>query len=136
MTGRLRVVSNGFANGIVNSVMSTRCGTGALAHLTRRCRVPLTRAITVNSKTGSLPVVGTTKLKVTCRTGPGIGRGTRIAVHRTSLVKMFYVLSNDLGRGWLLTHRPTNNATLAECAITGTPGHTFIYGRYKTSCPH
>lgn len=84
-TGRLRVISNGLANHCLNSVMSKEQGTRLLHLLTRMRGISVTRAVTINSKTGSLPVLSATKLKVTFRTGPGIITGTRRTVGAVKL---------------------------------------------------
>lgn len=92
-TGRLRVVSNGLAKHCLNSIISKGQGTRLLHLVTRIRGMSVTRAVTMNSKTGSLPVLNVTKLNVTFRTGPGMMTGTGRSVGAVNLSKMLCFLN-------------------------------------------
>lgn len=91
-TGRLRVRSNGLANHCLNSMISNGHGTRLLYLVTRIRGISVTRAVTINSNTGSLPVLKVTNLKVTFRTGPGMITGTGRSVGAVNLSNMLCFL--------------------------------------------
>ncbi len=91
-TGRLRIRSNGLAKHCINRVISKHHGTRLLGLVTRIRGIGLTRAVTIKSKTGSLPVLTRTNLNVTFRTGPHIITGTGRSVGAVKLSKILCFL--------------------------------------------
>lgn len=101
-TGRLRIRGKGLAKHRINSVISKGHGTRLLHLVTRIRGISVHRAITIKSKTGSLPVVDVTNLKVTFRTGPGMGTATGRSVSAVKLSNVLCFLncgSSCLSRG-------------------------------------
>lgn len=92
-TGRLRVMGNGLAKECLKSMISKGHGTRLLGLVTRMRHISVTRAVTMKSKTGSLPVLSRTNLNVTFRTGPGMITGTRRSVGAVKLSNILCFLN-------------------------------------------
>lgn len=98
ITNKLKIINNKFTNNIINNIINTQYKTKTLTHLTQKYKIPLTQTITINNKTNNLPIIKTTKLKITYHTKPKINKKTKITIHHTNLIKIFYILSNNLNQ--------------------------------------